>query len=397
MHASKRLSYIGVSPTMKVSAKAKQMKSEGFEVIDLSVGEPDFPTPDNIKEAAKRAIDNNKTKYTVNVGLPELREAVVNKLKRDNGLDYSISEIVVSSGAKQSLFNTILSMIYVGDELIIPAPYWVSYPHMVSIAQGETVTISTEEKNGFKVTPEQLENSISPFTKGILICNPSNPTGSAYSKKELEELVEVLDDKEIYIIADEIYEKLVYDDYKFVSVASFSEKIKQKTIIINGVSKAYSMTGWRIGFTAGPEEIISGINKIQSHSTSNASSISQYAAIEAFNGPQDAVEKMRIEFQERRNYIHNAITSIPNISCYKPNGAFYLFPNISNYFGKTYGKYKINNSVDLAMYLLENAEVAVVPGSAFGSEGFIRISFATSIQNLEKAFERIKKALEQLS
>lgn len=397
MHASKRLSYIGVSPTMKVSAKAKQMKSEGFEVIDLSVGEPDFPTPDNIKEAAKRAIDNNKTKYTVNVGLPELREAVVNKLKRDNGLDYSISEIVVSSGAKQSLFNTILSMIYVGDELIIPAPYWVSYPHMVSIAQGETVTISTEEKNGFKVTPEQLENSISPFTKGILICNPSNPTGSAYSKKELEELVEVLDDKEIYIIADEIYEKLVYDDYKFVSVASFSEKIKQKTIIINGVSKAYSMTGWRIGFTAGPEEIISGINKIQSHSTSNASSISQYAAIEAFNGPQDAVEKMRIEFQERRNYIHNAITSIPNISCYKPNGAFYLFPNISNYFGKTYGKYKINNSVDLAMYLLENAEVAVVPGSAFGSEGFIRISFATSIQNLEKAFERIKKALGQLS
>ena len=382
---------------MKVSAKAKKMKAEGLEVIDLSVGEPDFPTPGNIKDAAKRAIDNNKTKYTVNVGLPELREAIANKLKRDNGLDYSISEIVVSSGAKQSLFNTILSMIYVGDELIIPAPYWVSYPHMVSIAQGETVTISTEEKNGFKVTPEQLESSISPFTKGILICNPSNPTGSAYSKKELEELVEVLENKEIYIIADEIYEKLVYDDYKFVSIASFSEKIKRKTIVINGVSKAYSMTGWRIGFTAGPEEIISGINKIQSHSTSNASSISQYAAIEAFNGPQDAVEKMRIEFQERRNYIHNAITSIPNISCYKPNGAFYLFPNISNYFGKTYGKYKINNSVDLAMYLLENAEVAVVPGSAFGSEGFIRISFATSIQNLEKAFERIKKALEQLS
>ncbi len=397
MHASRRLSYIGVSPTMKVSAKAKQMKSEGFEVIDLSVGEPDFPTPGNIKDAAKRAIDNNKTKYTVNVGLPELREAIANKLKRDNGLDYSISEIVVSSGAKQSLFNTILSMLYVGDEFIIPAPYWVSYPHMVSIAQGESVAIQTREENGFKLTPEQLEKAISPFTKGVLLCNPSNPTGSAYSKKELEELVEVLENKEIYIIADEIYEKLVYDDYKFVSIASFSEKIKRKTIVINGVSKAYSMTGWRIGFAAGPEEIINGINKIQSHSTSNASSISQYAAIEAFNGPQDAVEKMRIEFQERRNYIHNAITSIPNISCYKPNGAFYLFPNISNYFGKTYGKYKINNSVDLAMYLLEKAEVAAVPGSAFGAEGFLRISFANSIQNLEKAFERIKKALEQLS
>ena len=397
MHASKRLSYIGVSPTMKVSAKAKKMKSEGIEVIDLSVGEPDFPTPGNIKEAAKHAIDDNRTKYTINVGLPELREAIANKLKRDNNLDYSISEIVVSSGAKQSLFNTILSMIYVGDELIIPAPYWVSYPHMVSIAQGETVTINTEEENGFRVTPEQLESAVSPFTKGILICNPSNPTGSAYSKKELEELIEVLDGKEIYIIADEIYEKLVYDDYKFVSIASFSEKIKRKTVVINGVSKAYSMTGWRIGFAAGPEEIIGGINKIQSHSTSNASSISQYAAIEAFNGPQEDVEKMRVEFQKRRNFIYDALTSIPNITCYKPNGAFYLFPNISSYLGKSYGKYKINNSVDLAMYLLENAEVAAVPGSAFGSEGFIRVSFATSLQNLELAFKRIQEALMQLS
>ncbi|GBD91131.1 aspartate aminotransferase [bacterium BMS3Abin04] len=397
MHASKRLSYIGVSPTMKVSAKAKKMKSEGIEVIDLSVGEPDFPTPGNIKEAAKHAIDDNRTKYTINVGLPELREAIANKLKRDNNLDYSISEIVVSSGAKQSLFNTILSMIYVGDELIIPAPYWVSYPHMVSIAQGETVTINTEEENGFRVTPEQLESAVSPFTKGILICNPSNPTGSAYSKKELEELIEVLDGKEIYIIADEIYEKLVYDDYKFVSIASFSEKIKRKTVVINGVSKAYSMTGWRIGFAAGPEEIIGGINKIQSHSTSNASSISQYAAIEAFNGPQEDVEKMRVEFQKRRNFIYDALTSIPNITCYKPNGAFYLFPNISSYLGKSYGKYKINNSVDLAMYLLESAEVAAVPGSAFGSEGFIRVSFATSLQNLELAFKRIQEALMQLS
>ncbi len=397
VHPSKRLSYIGVSPTMKVSAKAKELKAKGIDVIDLSVGEPDFPTPENIKEAAKKAIDNNKTKYTVNTGLPELRKAIAEKLKRDNNLDYDINQIVVSSGAKQSLFNTILSILYVGDEMIIPAPYWVSYPHMVSVAQGESVILDTTEENGFKATARQIEEAITPYTKALLLCNPSNPTGSAYTEAELEEIAEVVENKEIYIIADEIYEKLVYGDYKFTSFASLSEKIKNKTIVINGVSKAYSMTGWRIGFAAGPPEVITGINKIQSHSTSNASSISQYAALEAFSGNQNAVEEMRKEFERRLEYFHNALTNIEGITCYKPQGAFYLFPNISHYFGKSFNANTVNNSVDLALYLLENANVAVVPGSAFGKEGFLRMSFATSIENLEKAVERIRTALSKLN
>ena len=397
MRPSKRLSYIGVSPTMKVSAKAKELKAKGIDVIDLSVGEPDFPTPENIKEAAKKAIDNNRTKYTVNTGLPELRKAISEKLKRDNNLNYEINEIVVSSGAKQSLFNTILSILYVGDEMIIPAPYWVSYPHMVSVAQGESVIIDTTEENGFKATARQIEEAITPYTKALLLCNPSNPTGSAYTKKELEEIAEVIEDKEIYVIADEIYEKLVYGNYEFTSFASLSEKIKQKTIVINGVSKAYSMTGWRIGFAAGPPEVITGINKIQSHSTSNASSISQYAALEAFSGDQSAVEKMRAEFEKRLEFFHKELTAIEGISCYKPQGAFYLFPNIKHYLGKSVNGTQINSSVDLAMYLLENANVAVVPGSAFGKEGFLRMSFATSLENLQEAVRRINVALKNFN
>jgi len=397
LRPSKRLSYIGVSPTMKVSAKAKELKAKGIDVIDLSVGEPDFPTPENIKEAAKKAIDNNKTKYTVNTGLPELRKAISEKLKRDNNLNYEINEIVVSSGAKQSLFNTILSILYVGDEMIIPAPYWVSYPHMVSVAQGESVIIDTTEENGFKATARQIEEAITPYTKALLLCNPSNPTGSAYTKKELEEIAEVIEDKEIYVIADEIYEKLVYGNYEFTSFASLSEKIKQKTIVINGVSKAYSMTGWRIGFAAGPPEVITGINKIQSHSTSNASSISQYAALEAFSGDQSAVEKMRAEFEKRLEFFHKELTAIEGISCYKPQGAFYLFPNIKHYLGKSVNGTQINSSVDLAMYLLENANVAVVPGSAFGKEGFLRMSFATSLENLQEAVRRINVALKNFN
>lgn len=397
MHPSKRLSYIGVSPTMKVSAKAKELRAKGIDVIDLSVGEPDFPTPENIKEAAKKAIDNNKTKYTINTGLPELRKAIAEKLKRDNNLVYDTSQIVVSSGAKQSLFNTILSILYVGDEMIIPAPYWVSYPHMVSVAQGESVILDTTEQNGFKATAKQIDEAITPYTKALLLCNPSNPTGSAYTKSELEEIAEVVENKDIYIIADEIYEKLVYGNYEFTSFASLSEKIKSKTVVINGVSKAYSMTGWRIGFAAGPPEVITGINKIQSHSTSNASSISQYAALEAFSGDQTAVEEMRKEFEKRLEYFHNALVNLEGISCYKPQGAFYLFPNIQHYFGKSFNSNSIKNSVDLALYLLENANVAVVPGSAFGKEGFLRMSFATSIENLEKAVDRIREALNKLN
>lgn len=393
---SERVNRIGVSPTMKVAAEAKKMQSEGVNVIDLSVGEPDFPTPLNIKLAAIKAIEENKTYYTVNAGTPELRKAILKKLKNDNGLEYDLSEVIVSNGAKQSIFNAIHSLIYNNDEVIIPAPYWVSYPEMVTLAHGTSVIIQTKEENGFKLTPDELLNAITDNTKALILCNPSNPTGSAYTKDELISLAEVIKDKNIFVIADEIYEKLVYDDFKFVSFASLSGEIKSKTVLINGVSKSYAMTGWRIGYTAGPESVIQGINKIQSHSTSNASTISQYAALEALEGPQNVLEEMRKEFEVRRNYMYDEIISIEGISCYKPEGAFYLFPNVSAYFGKSTEVLRVENSFDLAMYLLYDAKIAVVPGSAFGSEGFIRISYATSLELIKEALGRIKEALAKL-
>jgi aspartate/methionine/tyrosine aminotransferase len=381
---------------MKVAAEAKKMQSEGVNVIDLSVGEPDFPTPLNIKLAAIKAIEENKTYYTVNAGTPELRKAILKKLKKDNGLEYNLNEVIVSNGAKQSIFNTIHSLIYNNDEVIIPAPYWVSYPEMVTLAHGTSVIIQTKEENGFKLTPEELGKAITGNTKALILCNPSNPTGSAYTKDELLSLAEIIKDKNIFVIADEIYEKLVYDDFQFVSFASLSDEIKSKTVLINGVSKSYSMTGWRIGYTAGPENVVQGINKIQSHSTSNASTISQYAALEALEGPQDVLEEMRKEFETRRNYMYDEIISIEGITCYKPVGAFYLFPNISAYFGKSTDVLRVENSFDLAMYLLYDAKIAVVPGSAFGSEGFIRISYATSLELIKEAIVRIKHALAKL-
>ena len=378
---------------MKVAAKAIEMKSKGEVVFDLSVGEPDFTTPDNIKEAAKKAIDLNKTKYTLNQGTVELRQAISEKLKKDNSLDYGPDEIIVSSGAKQSLFNAIQSIIYVNDEVIIPAPYWVSYPQMVTLAHGKSVIVGTKEENGFKITPEQLSGAVNSNTKALILCNPSNPTGSAYSRKEMEKLAEVLEDKDIYIIADEIYEKLVYDNMEFASFASVNKKLKDRTILINGFSKAYAMTGWRIGYAAGHSEIIQGLSKIQSHSTSGPSSISQFAALEALYGSQDSIEYMRTKFEERRNYLHQEINGIEGISCNLPAGAFYLFPNVSSYFGKENDIFKIENSFDLSMYLLYQAKTAVVPGSAFGMEGYIRLSYAASMDNLEAAVDNIKKSL----
>jgi aspartate/methionine/tyrosine aminotransferase len=387
---------INESPTMKVAALAKKMKAGGETVIDLSVGEPDFPTPDNIKQAAKKAIDANQTKYTINAGTVDLRKAVAAKLKRDNGLDYEIKNIIVSNGAKHSVFNCTLATVNKGDEVIIPAPYWVSYPDMVSIANGTSVIIETKEENGFKVTPEQLEKTITPKTKAFILCNPSNPTGSAYTKDELKKIADVCLKNEFYIISDEIYEKLTYGDFQFVSFPSLNEELKKRTLLVNGLSKAYSMTGWRVGYTAGPEDVIQAINKIQSHSTSNASSISQAASIEALCGSQSAVEEMRKEFQKRRDYLYNEITSINGISCYKPEGAFYLFPNISAYFNKSDGEKKIKNSFDFAMYILSDAKIAAVPGSAFGAEGFLRLSYATSMDNLIEGVSRLKESLKKL-
>jgi aspartate/methionine/tyrosine aminotransferase len=393
---SERVNRIEVSPTMKVAAEAKKMMAEGLNVIDLSVGEPDFPTPRNISDAAIKAINENHTKYTVNAGTVPLRKAIAKKLKDDNGVDYAINEIIVSSGAKQSIFNAVHSVIYDGDEVIIPAPYWVSYPEIVKLAMGKPVFVSTKEENGFRLTAKDLEAAITPKTKLLILCNPSNPTGSAYNEKELLALAEVIADKDIWVLSDEIYEKLVYGGFKTKSFAALGEKIKQKTILINGVSKSYSMTGWRIGYTAAPEPVVKGIDKIQSHSTSNASSISQDATLEALTGPQDAVEMMRVEFEKRRDYFHKELTAIPGFTCYKPEGAFYLFPNVSGFIGKKNDKYTINNSMDFAMYLLYEAKIAAVPGSAFGAENYIRFSYATSMENLVDAIARLKDVLGKL-
>lgn len=393
---SDRVKLITVSPTMQVAAEAKRLKSEGMDVIDLSVGEPDFPTPDNIKEAAKKAIDENQTKYTINSGTVELRKAIAAKLKRENDLEYTLKEIIVSNGAKQSIYNSILATVNEGDEVIIPAPYWVSYPDMVSMAQGKSVMIETSEKNGFKVTPDQLRAAVTDKTKIFILCNPSNPTGSAYTRRELEALAEVVIEGNYFVIADEIYEKLVYDDFEFVSFASISDEIKKRTLLVNGISKAYSMTGWRVGYAAGDEHVIEGMNKIQSHSTSHASSISQSAAIEALSGSQAAVEYMCREFKIRRDYMYHELTSMNGITCYKPEGAFFLFPNISSLLGKSTDVMKIDNSFDFAMYILYQAHIAVVPGSAFGAEGFIRLSYALSMEDLAESVNRLKSAIGKL-
>lgn len=393
---SERVNRIGVSSTMKVAAEAKKMKAKGIPVIDLSVGEPDFPTPQNIKDAAIKAILENQTKYTLNNGTVELRKAIASKLLNDNGLEYSIEDIIVSNGAKQSLFNAVHTLVYNDDEVIIPAPYWVSYPEMVTLAHGKSIIVETKLENGFKITPDELKNAITPKTKVLILCNPSNPTGSAYTREELEAIAEITEEENFYVISDEIYEKLLYDNFEFVSFPSLSEEMKKRTVLINGVSKSHAMTGWRIGYAAGPEEVIKGINKIQSHSTSNASSVSQAAAVEALIGPQGALEEMRTEFEKRRNYMYDELISINGIKCYKPEGAFYLFPDITAFFNKSTEVIRISDSFDLSMYLLYEAKIAAVPGSSFGSEGFIRFSYATSMENIKEAMVRIKEALEKL-
>jgi aspartate/methionine/tyrosine aminotransferase len=393
---SERVNRIGVSSTMKVAAEAKKMKAKGIPVIDLSVGEPDFPTPQNIKDAAIKAILEDQTKYTLNNGTVELRKAIAYKLNNENGLEYSIEDIIVSNGAKQSLFNAVHTLVYNDDEVIIPAPYWVSYPEMVTLAHGKSIMVETKLKNGFKITPDELRNAITSKTKVLILCNPSNPTGSAYTREELEAIAQIAEEENFYVISDEIYEKLIYDNFEFVSFPSISEEMKKRTVIINGVSKSHAMTGWRIGYAAGPEEVIKGINKIQSHSTSNASSISQAAAVEALTGPQGALEEMRTEFEKRRNYMYDELISINGIKCYKPEGAFYLFPDITAFFNKSTEVIRISDSFDLSMYLLYEAKIAAVPGSSFGSEGFIRFSYATSMENIKEAMGRLKEALGKL-
>jgi aspartate aminotransferase len=393
---SNRAKSLKPSPTLAINAKAKSMQAQGIHVISFGAGEPDFDTPDNIKKAAKKAIDDGFTKYTPVGGIEELKDAIINKFKRDSQLIYKRSEILVSCGGKHSFYNLAQAIFDHGDEVIVPAPYWVSYPPMVSLAGGAVVIVETTEKNEFKITPEELRMAISPKTKALILNSPSNPTGSAYTKKELEKIAEIAISNNFFVISDEIYEKVIYDGFEFTSIASLSEEMKNRTIIVHGVAKTYAMTGWRIGYTAGSEEIISAMNNIQSQSTSNPTSIAQKASVEALIGPQDEVEKMVSAFTQRRNYIVDRLNKIPGVSCYKPVGAFYVFPNFSSYYGKSFQGKKIENSTNLADYFLEVAKVAVVPGVEFGADPFERLSYATSMENIKEGLDRIEEALRKL-
>lgn len=392
---SERMSRLAPSATLAMSQRSSELRAQGVDVINMSVGEPDFNTPEHIKKAAIKAVEDNWSRYSPVPGYPELRKAIVNKLKNENGLDYSPSQILCSNGAKQSVCNTVMALVNAGDEVIIPAPYWVSYPQMVLLAEGTPVYIEAGIEQDFKITPEQLENAITPRTRALILCSPSNPTGSVYSAKELEALKDVLLRHErVIVIADEIYEHINYVG-KHASIAQFAD-LRDRVVIINGVSKAYAMTGWRIGFIAAPEWIVKGCNKLQGQYTSGPCSVSQKAAETAFNGPQECVEEMRLAFERRKNLIVKLAKEIPRLEVNDPQGAFYLFPKCSSFFGKKDGDRLIANSTDFAMYLLEVGHVATVGGDAFGSPECFRMSYATSDENIIEAMRRIKETLARL-
>ena len=392
---SDRLNRLAPSATLAMSQRSNEMMAQGINVINMSVGEPDFMTPDHVKEAAKRAIDDNFSKYSPVPGYLSLRKAIANKLKRENNLNYSASEVIVGTGGKQGVCNTILALVNPGDEVIIPAPYWVSYPQMVKLAGGEPVIVSAGIEQDFKVTADQLKAAITSKTKLIILCSPSNPTGSVYTKEELEALAKiVLEHNDLFVLSDEIYEHINYIGCH-ASIAA-CEGMKERTIICNGVSKAYAMTGWRLGWVAAPEWIIKGLNKLQGQYTSGTSSVSQMAALAAYEGDQGCVEDFREAFQRRRDLIVSLAKEVPGLEVNVPEGAFYLFPKCSSYFGKTDGKHVINNSTDFALYLLEEGHVATVAGDAFGSPDYFRMSYATSDDNIIEALSRIKEVLLKL-
>ena len=381
------------SPTLAVTAKASLLKSQGIDIIGLAAGEPDFDTPDFIKEGAIQAIKEGKTKYTPVGGIPTLKNAIVDKFKNDNGLDYKPEEIVVGVGGKQCIFNLCLSILDAGDEVLIPSPYWVSYEDITVLTGAKAKIISTTIEDNFKITPEQLDNALTENTKLVFLNSPSNPTGAGYSKKEINNLAKVLVKyKNVHILSDDIYEHISYDKFKFYTIAQVS-KLKDRTLTMNGVSKSYAMTGWRIGYAAGPKDIIKAIGKIQSQSTSNPSSISQAAAVEALNGNQSFIKKRSKAFKERRNFVVKSLNAIEGISCLTPNGAFYVFPSCKGLLNKKTG---LKTDTDFVQKLLEKSNVAVVQGSAFGLDGYFRISYATSMQNLKKAMERIRSFCESL-
>jgi len=397
MKLATRVTKIKPSPTLAVTMRARALRAQGKDIIGFGAGEPDFDTPENIKQAAIRAIQEGFTKYTPVGGIDELKDAIITKLKRDNGLTYRRSQVVASCGAKHTLYNIAQALFEKGDEVIIPSPYWVSYPDIVLLAGAKPVIVNTTPSTDFKLTPERLEKAIRKKTRAVVINSPSNPTGATYSLRELEGLAKVILSKGILAISDDIYEKILYDGLQFHNIANVSEEMKERCIVVNGVSKAYAMTGWRIGYAAGPENIISAVTEMQSQSTSNATSISQKASVEALAGDQKTVAMMAAEFEKRRNYIVDQLNRIKGISCIKPPGAFYVFPRVSRLYGTVYRGRKIANSVDLSEFLLEEAGVAVVPGSAFGNDRHIRLSYATSMKNIEEGIRRIKAVVEKLT
>ena len=391
---SNSLKRIKPSPTIAVTSKAREMRAAGKDVIGLGAGEPDFATPDNIKDAAIEAIKRGETKYTAVDGTPKLKKAIQGKFTRENNLSYELDQISVGTGGKQVLYNVFMATLNPGDEVIIPAPYWVSYPDMVLLAGGKPKIVKCSEKNEFKITPDELKKAIGKKTKWLIINSPSNPTGSCYTRNEIEELSKILiKNKNVYILSDDIYEHITYDDFKFFTIAQI-KALKDRTLTMNGVSKSYSMTGWRIGYGAGPKDIIKAVAKIQSQSTTNPSSISQAAAVEALNGTQDFIKTRSDSFKERRDYVVETLNSINGLSCLKPSGAFYVFPNCKKLLGK---KTKLKTDKEFVEKLLDKAEVAVVQGSAFGLDGYFRISYATSMENLQKALDRIKSFCESLN
>ncbi|MDY7032606.1 MAG: pyridoxal phosphate-dependent aminotransferase [Thermodesulfobacteriota bacterium] len=396
MVLSERVKKIKPSPTLTISARANEMKARGIDIVSFSEGQPDFDTPQNIKDAAIKALNDGFTKYTAVDGITELKDAIIYKFQKENNLTYERDQIMVSCGAKHSIYNIAQAILNKGDEVIILSPYWVSYPDIVLLNDAVPIIVKCHEKNGFKVDPEDIKKVITPHSKALVINSPSNPTGAVYSDEEFRPIAEIAVENNLIVISDEVYEKLVYDNFTFTSIASLGEDIKDLTVVVNGVSKAYSMTGWRIGYAAGPKEIISSMSMIQGQSTSNPTSIAQKASTEALRDSEDAVMMMVKEFDERRTYMVERLNSIDGIACLMPAGAFYAFPRVSNLFQMSFRGKKMNNSTIMADFLLDTARVAVVPGAAFGDDDHVRLSYATSYENIEKGLDRIEEVMKKL-
>ena len=393
---SQRAQRIGLSPTLRISAQAQSLRAAGVDVLDFSAGQPDFPTPEPVKAAGRRAIAEDKTRYTPNAGLPELRQAVAAELERRRGLTYAPEEILVSTGAKASLYFAFQALIDPGDEVLLPTPYWVSYPDQIQLAEGRAVLVPCTDAERFKLRVEALERALSPRTRAVVLNYPSNPSGACYTREELEPLAELCESHGLWVVADEIYSRLIYDGRRFTSIAEISPEMRRRTIVIDGMSKTYSMTGWRIGYAAGPAEIISAMSRVQSHTTSNASTIAQWASLEAFEACEDEVGRRVAEFQKRRDEILRLLAGLPGVSCVKPEGAFYVFPNVSAWFGRRAAGQPIDSAQRLAEYLLERARVAVVPGEPFGAPAHLRISYSVSVERIREGVRRIADALAAL-